>query len=333
MIDLYLFSKSSKILAFFSKIRKSKSFSIVIYNPDKYKAILRNTGQNTFVYIDISSFDDSNRKKLINYITKQTRFDFGIIDPKNSIDDPGLLFHLGCSDYIGKSAITGEVKPARIKNAVGFYFIEPDEPDEDDLIQIPAFEDIQTILSGHNWDNIKTGREYTFCLFYIEIDILPEWANKSGKAHIEEVMEFFYAHLHKIITPLNGKLWIKTDFGGLVLFPFDGSCTPVIIEGMKLIMNKIITSAEEYTYSTILTYRIALDIGNTKYLTRGNTGKIISDSVNFIFHFGKKYADTGNFYLTERVHKDIPLGLTDRFLPSECFENRSIYRMKLPLLK
>jgi hypothetical protein len=330
MIDIYLFSKNSKVLTFFSKIRKSKSFSIVIYNPDKYKTILRNTGQNTFVYIDISGFEDSDRKKLINYITKQNRFDFGIIDPKNTIDDPASLFHLGSSDYIGKSALTGEVKPARIKNATGFYSIEPDE---DELIEVPVFEDIQTILSGHNWDDIKTGSEYTFCMFYIEIDILPEWASKSGKAHIDEVMKFFYAHLNRIITPLNGKLWMKTDFGGLVLFPFDGSCASVIIESMKLVMNKIIISAEKYTYSTILTYRMALDIGNTKYLASGNTGKIISDSVNFIFHFGKKYADTGNFYLTERVYKDIPPGLMDRFVPSESFENRTIYRMKLPLLK
>lgn len=330
MIDLYLFSKNRKVLSFFSKIRKSKSISMVIYDPEKYKAILRNTGQNTFVYMDISSFDDPGRKKLINYITKQQRFDFGILDPKNDIDDPGILFHMGCSDYIGKSAIKGEIKPGRIKNAVDYYFIEADD---DDLMRVPAIEDLQTILSGHNWDNIKSGKEYTFCLFYIEIDILPEWANKSGEAHIDEVMEFFYAHLHKVITPLNGKLWIKTDFGGLVLFPFDGSCTSIIIECMKLVMNKIIISAEEYTYNTILTYRMALDIGNTKYMVRGNTGKIISDSVNFIFHFGKKYAEAGNFYLTERVYNDVPLGLSDQFIPSESFENRSIYRMKQPKLK
>ena len=330
MIDIYLFSKNSKVLSFFKKIRNSKAFSLVIYNPVNYKTILRNTTQQTFVYVDISSFEKPEREKLINYITRQKRFDFGIIDPKNTISDPAVLFYHGASDYLGKDLLNLEAKTNRIKNAVDFYSVESIE---DESTEIPVFEDMPTMLSGHNWDNIKVGNEYTFCMLHIEIDILPEWAVKSGKEHIEEVMDFFYSHLNIIITPLNGRMWMKTDYGGLVLFPYDGSCTPIIIECIKLIMNRIIISAEEYTYSTILTYRMSLDIGNTKYLTSGNTGNIISDSVNFIFHFGKQYASTGNFYLTGRVHEDIPPGLIDIFCPSERFEDRSIYRMKLPVLK
>ena len=330
MIDIYLFSKNRKVLSFFKIIRNSKTFSLVIYNPVNYKTILRTTTQTTFVYVDVSSFEDSERKKLINYITRQKRFDFGIIDPKNSISDPAELFYHGASDYMGKDVLKHEAKVKRIKNAIDYYSIESVE---DELSAIPVFEDMPTMLSGHNWDNIKVGNEYTFCMLHIEIDILQEWASKSGKAHIEEVMEFFYSHIDKIITPINGRMWMKTDFGGLVLFPYDGSCTSIIIECIKLVMNRIIFSAEEYTYSTILSYRMSLDIGNTKYLTSGNTGNIISDSVNFIFHFGKQYALPGNFYLTGRVHEDIPPGLMDKFSPSERFEDRSIYRMKLPVFK
>ena len=330
MIDIYLFSKNSKVLSFFKKIRNLKAFSVVIYNPVNYKSILRNISQEIFVYIDISSFEDSERKKLITYITRQNRFDFGLIDPKNCISDPAELFYNGASDYLGKETLKQEVTTKRIKNAVNFYSIESAEKEE---LTIPVFEDMPTMLSGHNWDNIKVGSEYTFCMLHIEIDILPEWAAKSGKAHIEEVMEFFYSHLDKIITPLNGRMWMKTDYGGLVLFPYNGVCTPIIIECIKLVMNRIIFSAEEYTYSAILSYRMSLDIGNTKYLTSGNTGNIISDSVNFIFHFGKQYALPGNFYLTGRAHEDIPPGLLDKFSPSERFEDRTVYRMKLPIFK
>ncbi len=329
MIDIYLFSKNSKVLSFFKKIRNSKAFSIIIYNPDNYKSILRNTNQETFVYIDISSFDNSERKKVLNYVTRQKRFDFGIIDPKNNIEDSAELFHKGSSDYMGKSLISGEAKAGRIKSAVNFY---TSDYEEEQIEKAPVFDDMPIMLSGHNWDNIKEGNEYTFCMLYLEIDILQEW-EKSGKAHIEEVMEFFYGHVHRIMAPLNGKLWMKTDFGALLLFPYDGSCTPIIIECIKLIMNRIIFSAEEYTYNTILTYRMAMDIGNTKYLASGNTGNIISDSVNFIFHFGKQYAEAGNFYLTGRVKEDIPPGLLDKFCPGDRFQDRSIYRMKLPVLR
>ena len=330
MIDIYLFSKNNKTLSYFKKLTHSKSFSFTVYNPDNYKTILRNTDQNTFVYFDINSFDSSERKKVINYLKRQKRFDFGIADPRNLIEDPADLFHHGASDYIGKSIMSEEAKPGRIKNAVNFYSVVSAE---NDFTEVPVFENLPTMLSGHNWDNIEVGNEYTFCMLYIEIDILPEWLNKSGKAHIEEVMDSFYSHLHRIITPLNGRVWMKTDFGGLVLFPYDGSCTPIIIECIKLIMNRIIISAEEYSYSTILTYRMAMDIGNTKYLTSGNTGNIISDSVNFIFHFGKQYAEPGNFYLTGRVKEDIPPGLLDKFHPGDSFHERNIYKMELPIIK
>ncbi len=329
VIDIYLFSKNNKVLSFFKKIRKSKSFSIIIYNPSNYKTILRNTNQDIFVYIDISSFNISEQKKLINYITRQKRFDFGIIDPHNNLSDPAELFYRGASDYIGKSLLMNEAKAGRIKNAVNFYATEDVE---DQISTSPVFDDIPTMLSGHNWDKIEVGNEYTFCMLHIEIDILSEW-EKSGKSHIEEVLNFFYSHINRIIKPLNGKLWMKTDFGGLILFPYDGSCTPIIIECIKLVMNRIIFSAEEYTYNTILTYRMALDIGNTKYLTSGNTGNIISDSVNFIFHFGKQYAEPGNFYLTGRVKEDIPPGLLDYFYTTDRFQDRTIYKMKLPILK
>jgi len=280
--------------------------------------------------MDISSFNDSEVKKVTNYITRQKRFDFGIIDPKNNITDPAVLFFHGASVYIGKTTITDDIKPGRVKKATNFYSIESAE---EDLSETAVFKNMPTMLSGHNWDKIKVGNEYTFGMLFIEIDMLPEWANKSGKEHIEEVMNFFYSHINKIIEPLNGRMWMKTDFGGLVLFPYDGSCTSIIIECIKLQMNRIIFSAEEYTYNTILTYKIAMDIGNTQYLTSGNTGNIISNSVNFIFHFGKQYAQAGNLYLTGRVHEDIPPGLMDIFYSVDRFQDRSVYRMKLPVYK
>ena len=139
VIDISLFSKNSKVLSFFKKIRNSKAFSLVIYNPVNYKTILRNTIQQTFVYVDISSFEKTEREKLINYITHQKRFDFGLIDPKNSISDPAALFYHGASDYLGKDTLKQEAKTNRIKNAVDFYSVESIE---DESSEIPFFEDI-----------------------------------------------------------------------------------------------------------------------------------------------------------------------------------------------
>ncbi len=325
MINLYLFTKNRKILSSFKKIQKSRTFSLSIYNPVHYKRILTRDQDSFFAYIDISSFSSTEKKKLITYVTRQRKFDYGILDPENWIKDPAALFHKGASDYIAGNVLEKELSTRRVKSAVNFYFMESagDETGTSD----PGLPETHETT----WETIVEGNSYTFILMFIEIDMIKDWASHSGKSHINDVMDHFYRHLERIITPLHGRIWIKTEYGALVLFPFAGSTGPLIIECFKLQLNKIISSAEEYPYKTILSYKIALDVGTTQYLTSGNTGNIISDSVNYIFHLGHQYVPKGNFYVTNRIYTDIPPGLLDYFVPAGNFQGKTIHRMVLPM--
>ncbi len=328
MINIYLFTKKRKIISFFNKIRKARTFSLTIYNPVNYRKILTNDSDYFFAYIDISSFTSSEKRKFLTYITRQRKFDYGILDPENWIVDSASLFHKGASDYLPGPAIIGEISTKRIKDAINFYMIESAESD----IGEPDSHS-ETILLKSSWDIIAEGNSYTFIFMFIEIDMIKDWASHSGKAHINDVMNHFYKHLQNTINPLHGRIWIKTEYGALVLFPYAGSATPIILECFKLVLDKIIISAEEYPYKTILSYKIALDIGTTKYLTKGNTGSIVSDSVNYIFHLGNQYAKAGNFYLTNLIYEDIPSGLLNYFALAGNFQDKTIHRMLLPDFK
>ncbi len=325
MTVIYLFSKNRKVLSFFAKLKKSRTFSLVIYNPVNYRKILSSETGRIFAYIDLSGFSPAQKNKLMTFIFRQRKFDFGIIDPENRIKDPASLFFKGASDYIPKSALTGEISVKRVKEAVSFYAQEGPE-------SFPENQDTEDgVRTGSDWNTIRTGQSYTFIFMFIEIDILEEWIANSGKTHLESIMDYFYSHLTEVINPINGRIWIKTKYGALVLFPYSGSATPVILESFKLMLNKLIISAEVYPFKTILSYRIALDLGTTTYMDRGNTGNIVSDSVNYIFHLGNQYIEKGNFYLTNRIFEDVPPGLTDYFVRSEDFQGKTIHRMKLPL--
>ncbi len=324
MTNIYLFSKNRKILQAFKKIQKSRTFALSIYNPKHYKHILSRDQDLFFTYLDLSSFTPAEKKKLISYVTRQQKFDYGILDPETWVKDPAALFHKGASDYIPGRALSGELSTKRIKSAIGFYFMESAEDKEEDADPGPVE------IHETTWETIVEGNSYTFILMFIEIDMIKDWASHSGKSHINDVMDHFYHHLEKVITPLHGRIWIRTEYGALILFPFSGSTGHIIIECFKLQLNKIISSAEEYPYKTILSYKIALDIGTTQYLTRGNTGNIISDSVNYIFHLGHQYTPKGNFYLTNRIYADIPPGLLDYFTSAGNFQGKTIHRMILP---
>jgi hypothetical protein len=129
---------------------------------------------------------------------------------------------------------------------------------------------------------------------------------------------------------MNGRVWMWMDFCGLVLIPFDGERCEAVLSCLRMVMNRVIISAEECDLGILLSYRIALHIGNTVYRARGDTGTIISDSINSIFHLGQKFARPGHFLVTENAEPFIPAGVRDLFRSEGVYEGRMIYRLALP---
>jgi hypothetical protein len=166
---------------------------------------------------------------------------------------------------------------------------------------------------------------------YTELDLHSDWKKKSGKLHLDKVGTDFHNFIERWVTPINGRIWMWEQFGGLVLFPFDGTNCEALLTCFKLMLNRTIISTEEFSYDILLSYRIALDIGNTVYKKRGETGTVISDTVNFLFHLGKRFADPGKLYLTDNVAAFIPSGLRDYFVPAGDFEGKTLQRMRLPV--
>jgi hypothetical protein len=154
---------------------------------------------------------------------------------------------------------------------------------------------------------------------------------KSGKSHIDKLLESFYGHMEKVLRPYDCQLWINTELGGLYLLPYTSYSCPIIIDLVRTVLNRVIISTEEYGYQTLVTYRFALHAGTTVYQSRGKTGTIISEAVNFIFHFGNQFAKPGNFYLSESMKDFIPEGLRDWFTHEGVFHDQEIYRMLIPL--
>ena len=121
---------------------------------------------------------------------------------------------------------------------------------------------------------------------------------------------------------------MSMDSGLVVLFPFDGKRCSAILTCFRMMLDRNIISAEDISFNALISYRIALHIGNTVYRKRGDTGGIISDSINSIFHLGQKYAESGNFYITQDAFSFIPKGLSDYFVPAGIYEGRRIMQMR-----
>lgn len=319
-----VFSSKKPLLSKLDNLKKIRLFSYSAEDPENLKSRLAAETDAILVYLDATQFAEAEIKKLL--VSQKNLVRFAIIDSTGVISDPAKHFHLGAVDYIGKGLFQKGVTGKRIKDVVDFCDFPQDHTQDAPAAPSPD----RWRLSGKSWKNIKSGQEYTFCFMFVEIDLIDEWKQKSGQAHLDEVKAIFEKHMQDFAEQLSGKIWMWTDLGGLILFPFDGERCDAILPAIRLVLNRTIISAERYKYNTLISYRIALHIGNTTYKSRGNTATIVEDSVNFLFHLGHQFAQPGNFYLTEPVVPFIPEGLEDCFVPTGEFEDIEIRRMRLP---
>lgn len=329
-MNITIFSDSADIKNLFQSSNKlQQNF---LFEPSKnLKKILKNSDQDLIFYFDISKLPDAEIPGTIKFLYKLEDLHFGIVDPKGKIADIAELFHHNCFDYIGKDLIKKGFTSKRIKQVTGFLQVRRIKGDlTGDISDKEISESIATdyIYSGNSWKDIRAGKEYSFCFLLIELDEQNKLITQYGRGKLNDLINDFREVIQRMITPIKGKIWMWMDFGGLILFPFDGKKSDAIVNCFELFMDKDLISIEKFAYDTMLSFRATLHIGNTVYQPSGKTGNIISDSINSIFHLGQKFAKPGTLVLTENIHPFIPEGLRDYFIPNGEYEGRKTWRMR-----
>ncbi len=325
-MDVIVLSDAKAAKRCFERVAKLGDFAVIHLPVRDYKTVTRKLEGPTVLYLDVTTLADGERMKAVNHLLKSKDSFVGIIDPKGTMDDVAALMHKGAFDYVGQRLWREGIEAKRFRSALDFV-----QRPADGQAPAAAPKKSRYLVAERGWNGVVAGREYTFCFMFCELDLNEDWRKKSGKEHLDRVTAAFESHLQRTVTPMGGRLWIWESYGGLIIFPFDGKKCDAILTAYRMILNRAIISAEEYQFDTLLSYRIALHLGNTVFRPRGSTGTIISDTVNFIFHLGHQFAQAGNFYLTEEIRPFIPKGLEDFFVEAGTFEGMKCWRMKRPV--
>lgn len=319
-MDIYVFSNLKNIDKSFAGIKKEKNVSIRILPAGEIKKLTTIAHPGSLIFADISSYKEKEIPRTLKFLAQLESYHHIIIDPNGSAEDIAGLFHNGALDYIDKKLLKSGITLKRLSKVLEFKKIVY-ETDEQKSAKL------NYILSGNNWENIVPGRIYTFCFMYVELDNKDELKCYSTE-QFNRIINSFRKYLEELMAPKNGKIWIWSDFGGLILFPFNGKKCDAIETAFMLMINRKLLNAEIMHHDIMLSYRIAMHIGNTVYKTIGETGTIVSDSLNSVFHLGQKFAEPGNFYLTDDVFCMTPGGLMSYFIPAGKYEGRNILRMR-----
>ncbi|TVR03331.1 MAG: hypothetical protein EA403_07140 [Spirochaetaceae bacterium] len=338
-MEIVVYTNSARTRTCFDAIERSRKYALAFEPLDGLDGWLKNgrNGTPSLVYVDLTGSNDA--AAVVKRLSRANGKPFCIIDARNSVEDPAGLFRSGAVDYVGRSVFVAGITVKRIDEVVSFVrnaYPEPapghDEPSRDGSRneKRPA-STTRFKLSGDTWDSVQLDREYTFAMLFAELDNVVDYEAKTSLGFTASLSEAFSRLVEREVAPYQGRLWMWRDYGGLVLFPFNGKSCPALVSCIRLVLNRPIENVQSFHLNTPLSFRLALHLGNTVYRHKGETGHIVSDSVNFIHHLGQKFTPPSAFTITSEVHRLVPPGLADLFVPLGNFEHRSIYRMRLPV--
>ncbi len=323
---IFVFTDSLASRAFFKGFARSRTFEFSYFPTSEMKKRIKELDTDDFFYIDISGQGEQQRKRVLSSLSRLSTHRYGVIDPKGNIKDIPLLFFKGASDYVGKEVCRSGVTSARLKTALSYH-----SPRIDRSSAAPRTERKGYIFSGRDWKKIKVGQEYTFCMMFIELDDHVELKKKIGEDLLDSMLASFRRYIGKTAASIQGKLWIWNEHNGIVLYPFDGvRCDPILL-GFRLMLFRKLICAENLPFDTLFSYRIALHLGNTVYRKKGQTGTLVSDSINSIFHIGRNFTPPGHFSITKELMDFVPERLKSYFIPAGRYKKFDIMRMKRPL--
>ena len=274
------------------------------------------------VYLDVSGLTPTGRTRLLAIVSSAPRVRFCILDPADQVADVAAVFHAGAVDYVGKATASTRVSPGRreavlsFARSVGRGLVDESSPSAVDLQAAQA----------DGWADIEPGTEHTFAILFVEVDAAEEMKKRYEQENLAAAMSTFREFIHRSAAQFGGRCWMWGRFGGLVLFPLHQRTPFAVLCGLRILLSSIFYDCEQSILPGRLSFRMALSVGTTVY-REGDTGRIISDAVNSIFHLGRKFTKPAQFVLTADAMELVPVQLKDFFLPAGSYEGRRIFRM------
>ncbi|MEJ2663473.1 MAG: hypothetical protein P8107_05410 [Spirochaetia bacterium] len=321
-----VFSSNKDLLNLIGK----KSAAVTTLSPSSITKTINNSTEPLLVYLDVSSITDKLPKR-ISFLTSKEKIYFGILDPDRNIQDIAELYFAGAVDYLAGKQIAAGFDEKRFKRIS--RYLEEFRVDYREEIELQKMHQkaIKYICTERGWQEIVPGKEYTFSIMFIELDGKYDMEKIFGKKNLEVALSVFRKYLDRNVSHFGGRIWMWFQFGGIALFPFDGRECESVYCGFRIMLYKLMHDVEESLFPNFISFRIALLLGNVTY-QENDTGNVISDSINTIFHLGRKHAQEGQFYITKDILQFAPKPLVDYFIPVGKFEEIPIYRMRKPVL-
>ena len=326
-MKVLVFSKAPAALLRALSARVWKDTNLEVLSLSALRRSLPSPAEAALVYVDVRGLTDRERGKALAEIAKNPQVCFGVLDPSGTVKDIAALFHAGAVDYIGKK-LTLVAFTAKRAAAVAEYAQDVYGAENGDSAGNRKTPEIVPVSDG--WQDIVPGKEHRFAFLFVEVDDAEELKKRHEPENLVNAMETFRGFIERVVQQHGGRPWMWGRFGGLALFPLNNFNSTAPLCGLRILLSRVFYDIDESLLPGCLSFHMALSVGTTVY-QKGDTGRIVSDGVNSIFHLGRTYAQPGQFLLTAEACALAPPALRSHLIPAGSFEGRRIMRMLRPL--
>jgi hypothetical protein len=296
-------------------------------NLSDFSDLVKAASAPTLCYLDVSAIEESKIAVYLRTLKKKDNILYGIIDPRGKFKDAARLFHNGAVDYLDRRSLADGSGMRRLGRVLDYAQCTHPSVLAAAAVSAEAERRAPYALSGNDWSAVVPGEDYTFAMMFVELDGKEQMERRYGAKNLSAALSSFRAYIEGFTKTFGGRPWMWFGFGGIILFPFDAKTCLSLTCGFRLMLFKHLYDVEGSHFPHFLSFRTVLQIGNTTY-TEEDTGHIVSDSLNSIFHLGQQFIPPGSFCVTDEVLQFGHAVLRSYFVPAGTFEGRKILRMR-----
>jgi class 3 adenylate cyclase len=174
------------------------------------------------------------------------------------------------------------------------------------------------------WGVLKSGKEYPIAVVSADICQNSALVRKYRPAVMEKVYYALWEFLKRKLDPYDGRIWGWAGDGGLLAFrgeagvPAAVSCCLEILYTLPVFnLRPGLPIREE------LCLRLGMDFGPVKFME--DTGRIVSEVINYAAHLEKKGTPPGALSISDAVYGRLSKRMQAPFKTKQEFEGRAAY--------
>jgi len=175
-----------------------------------------------------------------------------------------------------------------------------------------------------NWGALRDDKAYDVTIMSVDVVRNSELVKKYGMKVMEKLYFKFQVFLDHLLSHYDGRVWNWAGDGGIIAFTFKDHQTRAVLCALDIQRSLMVFQlSQDYPLPENFSLRLAMDCGKVKF--NSDTGKIVSDVINYAAHLEKAGTDPGKVTVSSRVRAALNAKFSSLFSIEADFEGQQAF--------